>query len=112
MAKAKKKKQDRMAIKPRTLELGEALARKIFKLQHNEPTINDVVERLIVLEAYKYGLLNEQEHRQVLEFYGMSVVPEPTEVMFVPTAKEESRQERSKGIPKGLPLGNITLEDN
>jgi len=59
-------------VKPRTKELGELLARKIFKLQFNEPTINDTIERLIVLEAHKYGLLNAEESKAVKEYFDIA----------------------------------------
>ena len=117
MPRKKKQTEEVFKIKKRTQELGETLARKMFKLQHNEPTINDVIERLIVLESYKFGLLNEQEHRTVLEFYGVApVIIEDKGIKTIPHEfKDLLPGEIAEIKPlvssnNYLPLGDIRME--
>jgi hypothetical protein len=126
-------------VKPRTKELGELLARKIFKLQFNEPTINDTIERLIVLEAHKYGLLNAEESKAVKEYFDIAdfeptfegdenyepvkvpttgtMVYNPTPISYTTNFRQPTFNGNSYdiGIPTAtsglLPLGNIDLEE-
>lgn len=74
MAKKKTtKKSNEYEVKKRIAEIGSELAGKMFPLQFNKPSINDVVERLVLLEGYKYGLLTEDESVAVRTYYGMPV---------------------------------------
>lgn len=117
-------------VKPRTKELGEMLAKKIFKLQFNEPTINDTIERLIILEANKYNLLNPEESQAVREYFdigdfeysgGLSA---PVNVEYKPTTIDPIDKDYAHmaippvkfyptelSKPSLLPLGNLKMED-
>lgn len=73
-------------VKPRIAEIGKELAKKMFPLQFNQPSINDVVERLILLEGYKHGVLTEAESIAVKTYYGMPVekaVPVASKPLYI-----------------------------
>lgn len=88
------KKPSPYEVKPRIAEIGSELAKKMFPLQFNKPSINDVVERLILLEGYKHEVLTEEESAAVKVYYGMPVekktvvVPDNALSTIYPESKE------------------------
>lgn len=117
MKRKKTKVTKNISIKPRTLEIGTMLANQMFQLQHTEPSIEDVIERLIILEGFKYGVLNEVETKKVLAFYGQDVKEPSSETVIhedtimpltgtvMPLAGLQLTEHKYN--PSELPLGQI-----
>lgn len=105
-----KREQKKIRMKPSISALAEQLATELFAVDtvflETKAGINDVLERLIVLEASKYNLLPEDEFQNLLKIMGKSTTQGTAKPKEVPQ-EQPSLPPQEPGELSVLELGTL-----